>query len=62
MARAISSLNASMLTTAVFELGQQFMLQKFVMKPMESALTLISISRQNKSIVSDKVKYRGAQS
>jgi len=34
-----------MLTTAVFELGQHFMLQKLVMKPM---LALISISRQNK--------------
>jgi len=48
MARAISSLNASMLINTIFELGQQFMLQKFVMKPMESALTMISISRQNK--------------
>jgi len=37
-----------MLATAVFELGQQFMLQKLVIKPMVSALALISISRQNK--------------
>jgi len=37
-----------MSTAAVFELEQQFMLQKLVMKPMWSFLALISISRQNK--------------
>jgi len=41
-------MNASMLTTAVFEIGQQFMLQKVVMKSMRSVIALISISRQNK--------------
>jgi len=35
-----------MLTTAVFEIEKQFMLQKLVMKPMGSALALISITRQ----------------
>jgi len=37
-----------MLTTGVFELMQQFMLQKLTMKPMGSALALFNISRQNK--------------
>jgi len=41
-------MNVIMLTIAVFELGQQFMLQKVVMKSMRSALALISLSRQNK--------------
>ena len=53
-----------MLTTAVFELVKQFVLQKLVglMQPLLSALALISLSRQNKYNFSDKVNYRQTQS
>ena len=38
------------------------MLLKLVMRPMRSALALISLNSQIKTIVSEKVNYRGTQS